>query len=332
MIAAWLGIILSGILGGGFIIPAKRIKHLQWDQTWLIFCAVGLVIAPVGLVLCFAPGMFNLVFAQNPRVVLIVAGYGFGWGLGAFLFGSSIPRLGFALANAIVSGAVTLVGSVSPLMIGAVKLRTGEAVWLIAGLSLLTLGIGFCAWASILRDRNVGTAERPAPGLASSLIGVGLAVLSGVLSALLNTAFAYGGDLIGKATTLGISPTITSLAVWVPALAGGFAVNFLGTAWKIGKAKGWKQYQEAPAMDWPWAGSLGLIWFGGILVYGVSSLVMGATGTVYGWAVSNGVVILTSTAWGFASGEWKHASRAAHLWMLGGVVAFLIAFAILARS
>jgi hypothetical protein len=332
MIAAWLGIVLSGVLGGGFIIPAKKIKHLQWDQTWLIFCAVALVITPAGLAIFGAPKLISVVFGQNLRATSIIALYGLGWGLGAFLFGSSIPRLGFALSNAIVSGTVTLVGSVSPLVIGAAKIRSGEAVGLTLGLALLTLGIALCGWASILRDRGGGTVGLPVPVLASSLIGFALAVISGVLSALLNTAFAYGGDLINKATALGMTPTMASLAVWVPALFGGFLVNLGGTVWKIKHANGWSQYRVAPIMDWAWASSLGFIWFGGILVYGISSLGLGETGTVYGWAVSNGVGILTSTAWGFATGEWIQASRSARLWMLAGVVLFLISFGILARS
>jgi hypothetical protein len=44
------------------------------------------------------------------------------------------------------------------------------------------------------------------------------------------------------------------------------------------------------------------------------------------------VAILTSTAWGFATGEWKQADRAAQLWVLVGVMLFLIALAILAAK
>jgi hypothetical protein len=217
-------------------------------------------------------------------------------------------------------------------MIGAARIGAGEGGRLALGLGLLIVGIWICAWASILRDRAAGGDATPPPVLAASLVGIALAILSGVLSALLNTAFAYGGDLIAQAASLGLSPTPASLAVWVPALFGGFLVNLVGTGWKLKRSKGWKQYQEAPAADWFWASSLGFIWFGGVLAYGISSLRLGNGGTVYGWAVCNGVTILTSTAWGFASGEWKQAGRAAKLWMLAGVGVFLAAFGVLAAK
>lgn len=330
MNTSWLGILASGILSGSFVIPARKIRHLQWDQSWLVYCVVALLLLPVSLALLFAPGLFGRVLSENPRAVLIVAACGAAWGAGALLFAMSIPRLGFALANAIVSAVVVLVGSVSPLVVGTASLREGEGARLTIGLAALTAGISLCGWASILRDRGSVSGKDQPQSLRSSLAGIFVAVLSGVLSALINTAFAYGGELIELAMASGISAAPASLAVWVPAFAAGFLVNLVAVSWKLRRVNGWSNYQGAPLTDWLRAASLGIIWFCGMLAYGISSPGLGDTGTVYGWAVLGGVTILTSTAWGFAAGEWAQPGWSARLWMILGVVAFLAAFLILA--
>jgi len=330
MNSAWLGILIAGMFAGSFAIPAKKIKRLRWDQTWLVYCVVAWVVLPVGLARLFAPGLFGLVLAENLGAVLVVAGCGASFGLGAFLFGGSIPRLGFALAVALNTGSVILVGSLSPLLIGAAKIGPGEGGRLALGLVLLLAGIALCARASILRDRGAGAGGAPAPTLAASLAGIALAVLSGVFAGLLNTSFAYGGGVMAKAGEAGIPPAAVSLAVWVPVLLGGFLVNLVATAWKISRVQGWGDYAAATAVDWVRAVSMSLLWFGGLLGYGISTAALGAAGTVYGWAVYAGVGLLTSTAWGFATGEWEQAGRPARLWMLLGGAVFVFSFAVLA--
>ncbi len=329
---AWLGILLAGCLSGSFAIPAKKVRRLAWDQTWLIYCVVALVLIPAGLAVGFAPVLFQAVFPAHPVAVMLVAACGVGWGIGALLFAVSIPRLGFSLAYAIVCGAVTLVGSVGPLVLGTAKIGPGEGGQLAAGLGLLIVAIGVSSWASILRDRAAATAEKAAPTLTDSLIGVTVAIVAGALSAMLNIAFAYGGPMIAQATASGVPPVAASMAVWLPALSGGFVINATATAWKIHCGEGWQGYLEAPASDWFRSASLGFLWLGGIVTYSVVSPALGQAGTVYGWAVNGGISILVSAAWGIRTGEWKHAHRNARLWALAGVALFLAAFAILAAA
>lgn len=329
---AWLGILLAGVLGGSYVTPSKSIRKLAWDQTWLIYCFVGMVVLPVALAGFLAPGLFEVVFPNNPGVVLNVALCGAGWGIGASLFGLSIPHLGFAMAFAIVAGVVTLLGSIGPLLVGAAKIEREQVGGLTIGLSLLLAGIGVCAWASILRDRtkNVGMPQKASRG--NSALGVVIALLAGALSALLNTGFAYGGDLITQAEAIGVSPAAASMAVWVPALCAGFLINLATISWRVTRGAGWANYLEAPLVDWLKAGSLGVLWFVSIVVYSVSSLALGKSGTVHGWAINGGVAILTSAYWGMRTGEWIGASAMSRLLALAGAALFVIAFAVLSLS
>jgi len=329
---AWFGILLAATLSGSFAIPAKKITGLAWDQVWLVYCVVALVLIPAGLVIGFAPGLLFEIFPKNLVPVLLVAASGVGWGFGALLFAMSIPRLGFSLAYAIVCGSVTLVGSIGPLILGTAKLAPGEGGQLALGLALLMVAIGVSSWASILRDRGVNLEAKAAPTLTSSLAGVAIAIVAGALSALLNIAFAYGSPMIEEAAGSGVNPIAASMAVWFPALLGGFFINATATAWKIQRNEGWQSYRTARSNDWLRAASLGVLWLGGIIAYSVTAPHLGPAGTVYGWAVNGGVSILVSAAWGIRTGEWEHAGRPARAWALAGVVLFVASFAILATA
>ena len=329
---AWFGILLSATLSGSFAIPAKKITRLTWGQVWLVYCVVALVLIPTILAVGFAPSLFFETFPRNFHSVLLVMACGVGWGFGALLFAMSIPRLGFSLAYAIVCGTVTLVGSVGPLVLGTVALPPGQGIQLVVGLSTLLVAIGVGSWASVLRDRAAGTAEKRVPSLASSLTGVSIAILAGSLSAMLNIGFAYGSPMIEQATANGVNPIAASMAVWLPALLGGFFINATATAWKIQRNEGWESYRNARSNDWIRAASLGILWLGGIVTYSVTAPFLGPAGTVYGWAVNGGVSILISAGWGIRTGEWENAGRLARIWALAGVALFVASFAILASA
>jgi len=334
MFYAWLGIVLAGILGGSYVVPAKTIRRLRWDQTWLIYCASGMVMLPVGLAIGVAPELGGVVLKEHPDTALVVALCGAGWGLGASLFGLAIPHLGFAIAFAIVAGVVTLLGSLGPLLVGVARVEQGQRLGLWIGLTLLIVAIAVSAFASILRDRPTGAAHESRPGLGSgAALGIFVAVAAGALSSLLNTGFAYGGVLIARAEEIGVPRSAASMAVWVPALGSGFCVNFAVIAWRVSRQpRGWIEFREAPLADWLKAASLGLIWFLSIVIYSLSTLALGNAGTVYGWAVNGGLAILVSAAWGLRSGDWKGASSAARRLALVSAGTFITAFGILAAS
>jgi hypothetical protein len=55
------------------------------------------------------------------------------WGLGSLLFGISLPRLGMAVTNALVSGTLVFLGSLGPILPGAVQTDSSHLLWLVGG-------------------------------------------------------------------------------------------------------------------------------------------------------------------------------------------------------
>ena len=56
---------------------------------------------------------------------------------------------------------------------------------------------------------------------------------------------------------------------------------------------------------------------------------MGSAESVYGWALSSGVSIMTSNAWGAVTGEWKGTGLKAKMLMWISTVLLIAAFIVL---
>ena len=329
-----LGIILifsAGLASGSFAVPSKRITRWSWNNVWLVYCCCAFGVMPLLLAAAFAPGVLWRVIPEDPRQVALVTGFGVLWGFGALLFGISLPRLGIAISNSLVSGTTVLAGSMGPLLVGAAVLDQRGLARLFQGLLVLMAGIILCALASVVRDGN-----RPQKSLTGRrgkpLAGVLVAVTGGILSSMLNVGFAYGAGLGARARSLGYTPLLANLAIWIPLLFGGLLVNLAYTTWRIQREHGWRPYLVAASWpgDWLKSASMATLWLGAILLYGAGASLAGQRGTVYGWALIVGVSIFASSAWGVQTGEWQGAPRRALSLMSAGTLLLLVSFVLLA--
>src|SRR5690348_13346048 len=103
----WLGLLLTllaGLLSGNCMLPMKFVRRWPWENTWLVFSVVSLVILPWTLALAVVNGV-GAVYAALPSSAFVAPlAFGAGWGIAQVLFGLSIARLGLALGYAIIVG------------------------------------------------------------------------------------------------------------------------------------------------------------------------------------------------------------------------------------
>jgi len=302
-----LVVILAGFSNGSFPAPSKGVTRWKWEHIWLVYSFSAMALLPVGLALLFTHGTIVQQLAGDARLTGKVAAFGALWGIGSLLFGLSLARLGMAITNALVNGIVAFCGSLGPILIGAVHVGRGSLLWLMGGLSLLALSLVLCAAASITRDRaqdKTGLKTRPG---SQSLVAVFIALMAGVLSAMINIGFAYGAPLATGARAAGCPVFLASVAIWVPVLLGGIVFNMGYPAYLIHRSGSWSTLFRGRSIPILWVRSscMGILWFGAILLYGVGAAMMGSEGAVTGWAVIITVSILTSNAWGAVTGEWK---------------------------
>lgn len=324
--ALGIGIIaVAGLISGMFTIPSIAITAWKWEHIWLVYSISAYALLPAGLALAFCPQVLSGMAGPGWEASLRVGLYGLLFGAGSLLFGLSWAKLGLAVANALVTGVIVLAGSIGPIVAGAVRMEPGGWMRLAAGLAPLILSLALCAAASVGRDRARQEQGNPAVSMKQSVAGVLVAVASGLLSAMLNIGFAVGNPLIEAAGRAGISGLLSTLAVWVPLLAGGFVANFAYTAFLIHRRRSWQTLfsVRGAAALWLRCFAMGLMWFGAIFLYGYGATMLGEKGSVYGWALVSGAGVMGSNAVGALAGEWRHCSWKPKF-LMGVSTAFLV--------
>ncbi len=304
-------VVLGGLLHGSFALPMKRIHKWQWENTWLVYSVVATLLFPALLAFLSVPALLQVYETTSGSIIGLVALFGFGWGVGSTLFGLGISRVGMALGFAIVLGITSSLGSLLPLLITEpAALTTRRGLILLLGLVIVIAGIIACSVAGSLREKDQkGTTG----GGAHFGTGLLICIASGVLSPMLNFGFVFGKPIQDAAVALGARPDLAANALWAPAMAGGFFANAGYSIYLLGRNRTWSLFSAPASRGWYWVGAciMGVLWFGGVSIYGIGASTMGRLGGVLGWPVFMSMVIVTANVWGSVSGEWAGASTKA---------------------
>jgi len=140
--------VLSVVSNGLFTAPMKVIPRWKWENIWLAFILTSCLVMPSAVVFATI-GSPGAVLAQTPRVaVACVLGFGFAWSFGAILVGLSVDQLSVSLANSMVLGVSSAMGSIIPLTLPGVIRLDVRQVTLFAGEILMLVAIVLCALAA----------------------------------------------------------------------------------------------------------------------------------------------------------------------------------------
>jgi L-rhamnose-H+ transport protein len=323
------------LIHGSFALPMKHIeKRWKWENIWLIYSVAGLIIVPLLIAWLTVPGLGGVYAGASTQQLALVAAFGFGWGLGSTLFGLGISRVGMALGFAIILGITSSLGSLLPLVIqNPAELFTSRGLTLLGGLAIALCGIICCALAGGQRekDQNPGGVSGEKANFRSGLL---ICIASGILSPMLNFGFVFGRPIQDAAAAAGARPDLAANAIWVPALAGGFLANAGYALYLLMKNKSWCVYTAEGTPGWFWLGAaaMGLIWYGGMAIYGIGAAMMGPLGGVLGWPVFMSMVIITANIWGALTGEWKGAGPRARRLAWSGILLLVGAIVVISRA
>jgi L-rhamnose-H+ transport protein len=319
---------LAGLLSGTCMLPMKLIKRWKWENLWLVFSVVALLILPCGLALFVAGNPVQIYAGLSPEQFLLPFLLGAGWGIAQVLFGLSIARLGQALSFAIVIGLGALGGTLVPLFLKNREVfGTSRGAIILAGLVVMTLGIVVSARAGSERERGQKreTGGRYAMALA-------MTVLCGILAPMINYSFVSGQFIAEYAVKLGVSPVRAGYAVWPVTLIGGLLANVAYCIYLLTKNKTWDAFRGP---WWPEAGLstvMGVLWMGGMATYGVASVYLGALGTSVGYGLFNVFIIIVANLGGVVTGEWTSAPKGALRTLYAGLAMLIIATGLLAAG
>lgn len=312
--ASGLGIVtLSGILTASFPFPLKFARKWYWENTWLVYSTLALVIIPISLAAWTVPHLSRFYASIPPEDFILPLVFGFGWGIAQVTFGLSIARVGMAMAFAIVIGLSSLLGSMVPLALFHPAAFTGrlEAILIVSAM-LLVMGIILYAWAGHDRDRIDATNS---PTSRRFLDGILLCVFTGCFGSMINLGFVFGGKIADQAQSRGISSMTATLCVWAIVLAAGYLPNAFYTLYLLRRNNSTKSFKDRFLPEALLGTAAAFLWFFGMFGYGIGASVMGIYGNSIGFAVCMTVLLLWASALGIFSGEWRAASSQARLRM-----------------
>jgi L-rhamnose-H+ transport protein len=228
----WLG----GLASASFYVPYKGVKRWSWETYWLVGGFFSWIIAPWFLGFLLTRDLPAVLVETPARTIFWAIFFGLLWGVGGLTFGLTMRYLGLSLGMAVVLGLCAAFGTLMPPIFGGVfftqVLGTSSGRVILAGVFVCLLGIAAAGVAGICKERVMSFEEKQAAIREFNLRkGIGVAILSGVMSA----CFAYGlaaGSPI-KALTLkhGTPALWQGLPVLVVVLIGGFTTNFI---WCLG--------------------------------------------------------------------------------------------------
>ena len=321
--------LLAGSMMGGNLVPLKWAKVWKWENFWFAYSIVSLFIVPFGIAFLFIPHLAT-VYQSVPFATLAKPFlYGTLWGVAQLGAGICVHRIGLALTGSILNGLCATFGSLTPLVLQHSELLSKPSgMLLLAATAVMLVGVTLCGWAGFRREKNQSSTIAARPKGAYLLVMV-IAVVSGLLAALLNIALAFGGDIVQLARLQGAPAAWAVFSVWPLALMGGLLINLAYSIYLLTKNRTWNNFVRKPGeVAYPLLG--GSLWMIAIATYSSGTVFLGILGVSIGWALFQITMILAGNLAGIWTGEWRTSSRSIVNANVAGVAVLFVATVMMA--
>ena len=313
-------VLIAGVMNGSFAVPMKWTRAWAWENTWLAWSSIALMIFPIALAVTTVPGALAVYQTSSLRVLSVVCASGIAWGISQVLFGLGIKLAGVALGFAIVVGLAAAAGSVIPLVFFPVEPGSLAMRGVLPGVAIVIAGVALCSYAGSRKGKGGQSSAR------TSWAGILLCAAAGIGGSMINVGMVFGAPLAAGAGAHGATPLHEVNAIWLPLMFAGFVATSVYCVRLLSAHGTWGRFYQ-PGLRWYWLLALvmAVCWFGSVVVYGIAAANLGRSGAVFGWPMFLSASIVTANLWGMATGEWKSAPGAARWLMFGGVSVLVIA-------
>jgi len=324
-------VIVGGCMEGLYAVPMKYTHRWKWEQIWGAGSFLSLLLVGWPIVLLTIPNLAAVFAEAGWRNLIAPALYGLAWGAGGIFFGLGVQIVGIAVGVSLVMGLIAITGSILPLVLYRPE-QFGQASGqlLVVALIVMLAGILLCSRAGSLRAKASAASDSSASIKSTFGLGLIYCVLSGVLSPMVNFALLKGDFLREIAIRHGASPIWAVNAIWFLVFTVAYGLNVAYCLVLIFKNRTLSKQEKAGSWHhWAMAATMGVLWAGGIVFYGVGATYMGHLGAYVGWPLQLIFAIGASTAAGIALGEWRGAGPRAIRIMSLSLALLLIAAALL---
>jgi L-rhamnose-H+ transport protein len=317
----------SGVCNGLFTAPMKLMPRWRWENIWLVFILISCIIGPFLIVRATVPDFQAVVGSAPPGAVASALLFGFAWGFGAIFFGQSVNRLGVSVANTLVIGLSSALGSLVPL---ALARRFGfgrQQVLLYLGVAIFLCGVWICGNAGRRRDSSSASTQ------VRSWTGYLLALGAGIMSAVFNIGYSLALPIAQAGQQRGYSSFHATNCIWLLMLGAGSLPNIAYCLILVKRNRtGQLFFSNQPSKAWLLSILMGVLWGGSIFLYGAATPLLGDIGPSIGWPLSLAMGLLTANVMGFLLREWQSVAPEIVRTMAIGIIMLLAAIALCALS
>ena len=323
-------LVIAGVMNANFTVPMKFSRRWAWENVWLAWTVLALLVFPPVVAYLGVPDLGDVYFQAGITSVLIVVGCGLGWGVGQVFFGLAVEAVGIGLAFSVILGVSAAVGSLIALVTKHPdKIYSPVGMTVVLGVILVIAGVALCAYAGRRREAVLGT-EPKKVGVTRGLV---YCLISGAGSALVGLGLAWGTHVVRAAKSTGTPEIWRSMAVWLPLMVAGAIPNLVYCIYLLKQNKtGIKFKEPGTGIYWVLAAMMAIFWFVSTVLYGMSLTYTGDLGAAVAWPVYMSMIVITASAIGFVSGEWRNSGKTPIRIQLVGIVVLIIAVVVLSRG
>lgn len=306
-------IIAVGSLGqSSSYVPIRKIKDWSWECFWLVQGVFAWLVFPYLGALLAVPAGSGLcdLYAAGGAMKSIV--YGMLWGVGGLTFGLSMRYLGIALGQSIALGTCAAFGTLLPAVFGGMDLFRGDGLILLIGVCITLAGISVIGYAGSLRASNMTEEEKQTAIKDFALTkGLGVALLSGVMSACFNLGLESGNEIVARVKEAGANELFALNPVILLVTTGGFLTNAVYCIWQNVKNKTGKEYFSVPGNvlvnNLLFCALAGVLWYSQFfgLGMGKSYFANSPVMLAFSWSILMSLNVIFSNVWGIVLKEWK---------------------------
>ena len=326
--------LVSGSLLGTFAWPMKKMGTWHWENIWIMYSFCGLILLPWIWAFLTVPNLLSIYDAVPFSVLVTVFLFGAGWGLSSIGFGIGLNTLGIALGTAIVLGLINAIGTILPILIfnpEAILTRTG--IFISTGVSIMLVGIVFCALAGLQKEKALQVVTKSDDNKRKFTKGLIICILAGLLGAMFNFALLAGKPMEALAIANGASTLNAANPTWCISLFGGFIITLIYCVYLFRKNSTWNLFKKSGTNKyWVFTFIMGIMWFGGIALYGTAVMNLGNLGASIGWPIIQSMAILSGNVVGVFSGEWKGSGKKPLQTMFVGLLLLVIGISVISYA
>lgn len=328
--------ITAGAFLGSFALPMKKIKVWNWENTWIMYSVWALIVFPWLLAFLTIPKFPDVYTSVPVSTILTVFLFGAGWGIASVGFGVGLKLLGLALGTAIVLGLNNAIGALLPLILyHPEKFRQPVGLAITAGVLVMLVGIAVCSVAGAKKEKALRTAETESLRQEKNVFikGLTICLVAGLFGAMFNFALIAGEPIEKQAILAGAEPLNAANATWCISLFGGFIVTLIYCVYLYNKNDSFQLFlRKGSNINWLHTFLMGIMWFGGVAIYGMAVSNLGRLGPSIGWPVIQSMAVASGNLWGIVTGEWEGTGKAPISIMIVGLLLLFTGIGIIGWS